>query len=250
LRVEFQEVDVPPNWERRGSTYLYNRHINALVHLPFKSKKAVDFDIAEFDIDYPRRRITDNYATAQYHNNMAVHWLNQDNLKYAYIHLRQAIELYPAAAYFWTNLGSLYRRTGDDIRAEASWLEALKIDDEPSAMSNLARLYVEKNEPVLAAWYEKGVEAHRQKNPFYLFDLGEAAYDAGHYSEATSWLKKAIRLREDEHEFHRLLGLSYLQMGDKKSALRSFYRAERYADGDAQRRHYNQKQRLIVQVSH
>ena len=250
LKVEYQEVEVPPNWERRGNSYLYNRHINALVHLPFGATKAVDFDIAEFDIDYPRKRITDNYATAQYYNNVAIYWLDQDELKPAYLNLRKAIDLYPNAPYFWTNLGSLYHHSGDDVRAEASWLEALKLGDEPSAISNLARLYRRKNEELLATWYEQDAEKHRRRNPFYLYDLGDTAYDDGNYLEAVSVLKKAVRLREGEHEFYRLLGLSYLQLGEKKSALHSFYRAEQAADGKAMRRKYNEKQRLLVQVAH
>lgn len=250
LKVEFQEVDVPPNWERRGNSYLFNRHINALVHLPFSSSKAVDFDITEFDLDYPRRRITDNYAMAQYYNNVAVHRLGQDELKPAYLNLRKAIELYPHAPYFWTNLGSLYHHSGDDFRAEASWLEALRVGDEPSALSNLARLYRRENEEALAAWYDKRAEKYRRKNPFYLFELGKTAYNDGDYPEAVSLLKKAVRLRQGEHEFHRFLGLSYLQLGEKKPALRSFYRAEQSADGDVQRRRYNEKQRLLVQVVH
>ncbi len=250
LKVEFQEVEVPPNWERHGNSYLYNRHINALVHLPFGASKAVDFDIAEFDIDYPRKRITDNYAMAQYYNNMAVFWLDQDELKPAYLNVRKAIELYPNAPYFWTNLGSLYHHSGDDIRAEASWLEALKMGDEPSAISNLARLYRRKNEESLAAWYEKSAEKHRRKNPFYLYDLGDTAYADENYSEAVSLLKKAVRLRDGEHEFYRLLGLSYLQLGEEKSALQSFHKAEQVADGKAMRRRYNEKQRLPVQVAH
>ena len=250
IKVEFQEVEVPPNWERRGNSYLYNRHINALVHLPFGYQKAVDFDVAEFDIDYPRKRITDNYAMAQYYNNVAVYWLDQDKLKPAYLNLREAIELYPVAPYFWTNLGSLYRRLGDDVRAEASWLEALRMGDEPSAMSNLARLYRNNSEELLAAWYEKGAEKYRRKNPFYLYELANITYDDGAYSETISLLKKAVRLRKDEHEFHRLLGLSYLRLGEKKAARHSFYRAEQAAEGEALRKQYSQKQRLLVQVAH
>lgn len=250
LKVEYQEVEVPPNWERRGDSYLFNRHINALVSLPLKGKQAVDFNVEEFDVDYPRRRITDNYAKAQYHNNMAIYHLDSGQIRDAYLNLREAISLYPHAAYFWTNLGTLYRRKGSDERAEAAWLYALDLDAEPSAMSSLARLYSAQGEEALADWYGAQVERYRRKNPYYLYELGETAYAGGEFAKAAKLLRKAVHLREDEHEFHRLLGLSYLQLGKSSAARRSFSRAEETATGETQRRQYNQKQRLLAQVNH
>ena len=117
-------------------------------------------------------------------------------------------------------------------------------------MSNLARLYRQQNQELLAAWYEKSAEKYRRQNPFYLYELANIAYVDGAYSETVSLLKKAVRLRKDEHEFHRLLGLSYLQLGEKKAARHSFYRAEQTADGEVLRKQYSQKQRLLVQVAH
>jgi Flp pilus assembly protein TadD len=250
LDVEFQEVDVPASWDRRGDSHLFNRHINARVRLPFKGEQAVDFAMSEFDVEYTRRRISDDYAKAQYHNNMAIYWLDQKQLKPAYLNLREAINLYPRAAYFWTNMGTLHRRAGDPMRAEAAWLEAIEIADEPSAISNLARLYQQQGRQQLAKQYADAAESYRRKNPYYVYELGEKAYQRGDYHEAVSWLKRAVRLREDEHEFHRLLGLSYLHLGDIATALRSFDSAEQSAESDVDREHYNQKQRLLAQVVH
>lgn len=250
LNVEFQEVDTPPSWDRRGESHLFNRHINARVLLPFRGEQAVDFDIAEFNSEYDRHRITDDYARAQYHNNMAIYWLDEKQLKPAYLNLREAITLYPKAAYFWTNLGTLYRRAGDPLRAEAAWLEAVRLNNEPSAISNLARLYEQQGEDQLARKYADSVENYRRKNPYYLYGLGQEAYEAGDYQEALSLLRRAVRLRDDEHEFHRLLGLSYLHLGNEAAAVQSFSLAEEAAKNDVDRERYNQKQRLLVQAIH
>lgn len=250
LEVEFQEVDVPPSWDRRGDSHLFSRHINARVSLPFKGEQAVDFNMADFDIDYPRRRITDEYAKAQYHNNMAVFWLGAKQLQLAYLNLREAIGLHPQAAYFWTNLGTLHRRAGDSLRAEAAWLEAVRLADEPSAMSNLARLYEQQGRRELAMQFADAAENHRRKNPYYLYDLGEEAYRSGDYPGAIALLRRAVRLREDEHEFYRLLGLSYLHLGDTAAALRNFDLAEQAAENEADRERYSHKQRLLAQVVH
>ena len=250
LEVEFQEVDVPPSWDRQGESHMFNRHVNARVRLPFKGEQAVDFNMSEFDVEYSRRRITDEHAKAQYHNNMAIYWLDKRQLKLAYLNLREAIGLYPNVAYFWTNLGTLHRRAGDYLRAEAAWLEAVRLADEPSAMSNLARLYRQQGKKQLAMRFADAVESYRRKNPYYIYGLGEEAYQAGDYDKAISLLRSAVRLREDEHEFYRLLGLSYLHLGDKAAALRNFDLAERAADSEVDRERYNQKQRLLVHVAH
>ena len=146
-------------------------------------------------------------------------------------------------------MGSLYSRAGYGTRAESAWLEALALDDDPSAMSNLARYYDAAGEEERALWYAQRVEQYRQRNPYYLYDLADAAYQRGDYPEAQALLQRALKMREDEHQFHRLQGMVHLKTGDREDALRSFQLAEEYASSEHERRIYNQKQRLIVQVS-
>lgn len=246
LKVTYQEVDVPPNWEQRNDTYFYNRHINALVHLPWREQKAVDFNIDEFDSSYPRQSISDNYALAQYFNNMGVHWLEQQRYDLSFIHLREAIRLQPRAAYFWTNMGSLYSRAGFGAYAEAAWLRALDIDKDPSAMGNLARYYTGLGETERAHWYMTRVEHYRRQNPYYLYELAEAAYREGEYEASLDWLHQSLRLRDYEHRFYRLQGLVHLRLGDAASAKHSFELAERHASNDEERDVYTWKQRLIA----
>jgi len=249
LKVSYQEVEVPANWERRSDTYYYNRHINALVHLPFRGKQAVDFNMDEFEASYPRRSISDNYALAQYFNNMGVHWLEEGDYARAFVYVREAIRLQPWAAYFWTNMGSLYSRAGYTDRAESAWLQALEIDDDPTAMSNLARYYASAGEQALADWYTQQVETYRRQNPYYLFELARTAYQNEGYEESLAWLEQSLQLRDTEHRFYRLQGLAHLQLGNKEAARRSFELAARHASSESERGMYNRKQRLIAQAS-
>jgi Flp pilus assembly protein TadD len=249
LKVSYQEVQVPPNWERRNETYFYNRHINALVFLPYRGQKAVDFNISEFDTDYQRRSISDNYALAQYFNNMGVHWLEEQHYATAFVYLREAIRLQPRASYFWTNMGSLYSRAGYPARAESAWLEALQRSEDPSALGNLARYYGTIGREDLADWYAERVEGYQRQNPYYLYKLARSAYERKEYNESLAWLRQSLKLREDEHRFYRLQGLAELKLGKPERARQSFGLAERYASSDHERRVYNHKQRLIVQVS-
>jgi Flp pilus assembly protein TadD len=249
LKVEYQEVDVPPSWERLGDNHLFNRHINARVILPFQGEQAVDFNMADFEVEYKRKRVSDDYARALYYNNMGVYWLGEKQLDQAYLNFREAILLQPETAFFWTNLGTLHRRTGDDLRAETAWLEAVRLADEPSAMSNLARLYARQGKHQLAVQYAETIEGYRRKNPYYLHNQAEQAYSRDEYSEAISLLRRAIKIRSDEHDFYRLLGLSQLRIGNNDAALRSFELAEETAKSEADRRRYSHKQHLMAQIS-
>ena len=245
VRANFQEVDVPPSWTLQGDTYLYNLHVNVLVKTAHK-EQVIDFDIASYNKNYHRRVISDQTALAQYHNNMAVYWLSENEIELAFPHLQFALSVRPHTAYFWTNLGTLYRRGGKLEEAEAAFLTAVKIGNDPTAMSNLSRLYQQLGEPQLAHYYAEKTELFRARNPYYLFHLAEKAYAQADYEQAQELLEKAIRYRKDEHEFYRLLGLSHLQSGDRANAERRFKQAARLVDEPGQRERYNHKLHLLA----
>ncbi len=131
----YQEVDVPPSWEASGNTWLYNKHLNALVDLP-GTTMMVDFAVDVVETEHRRRVIDDYEAQARYHNNMGVHFLSEGELDDSFRHFRRALQLEPRTSYFWTNLGTLYRRLQLYDAAEESFLIAVKISAEPAAMSN------------------------------------------------------------------------------------------------------------------
>jgi tetratricopeptide (TPR) repeat protein len=64
-----------------------------------------------------------------------------------------------------------------------------------------------------------------RKNPnnsYYLQRLAEAQFDLGKYREAAESYKKAIKLAPYRPMLHYGLGLVYVKLGDKKSALKEF----------------------------
>ncbi len=245
LEVHFQEVTVPHNWERQGETWMYNRHINAWVDLDAGDTFVIDFNVNPRFGENKRRLISDREALAQYHNNMGVYWMLRQRFDLSYLHLREAISLADGEAYFWTNLGALYHRAGDGPRAEAAWQHALETGREPSASSNLARYYRRAGNAELAAYFEGQVRRFRRLNPFYLYEIAESAYYRGDYEESISDLKKAIRIRDNEEQFYRLLGLNYVKTGDAELAREAIAKAAEYTLSETAKRSYNQKLRLL-----
>ena len=110
LQAEFNDVDVPPVWNLQNQNMLVlYRHINSIVTWRDGSREVVDFDMGEYEIHFPQRRISDEAAIAQYFNNRGMEFLFQDNTIDAFRYLRKAIEIAPDVSFLWLNLGTLYR---------------------------------------------------------------------------------------------------------------------------------------------
>lgn len=248
IDAQFQQVDVPPNWAQQDGVYAFNLHINALINSR-PVDKVVDFNLQDFDADYPRRAMSDEKATAQYHNNKAVEALSQNDFSTALLQLRTAISLDPKASYYWNNLGALYRRAGHVDAALASYQIALSISPEPIAMSNLARHFRKAGNADAAVFYENKIRYFRDKNPFYHYQLAKQSYAKTDYKSAQKQVRRAIKLDKYQHRFHRLMALVQLQHGDRESAKHSFERAAKLANEPKDRAVYARKLALLASAS-
>jgi Flp pilus assembly protein TadD len=264
LDARYQEVDTPPDWSFKDDTYVLNRHVNVLVDLgrgaatqevlgslvrrPVSlGEHVVDFNLEDFRTSYDRRTISDARALAHYYNNLAVESMRADDTASALLYFRQAAQRDSLFSPTWTNLGILYLREGHPAHAEAAYLQALKADSgDLVAMSNLASLYDRLGDQRRAALYRKEVIDHRQRNPYYRFQLAREAFLARDYDAAIGHLKYAVGRKKNEDQFCFLLGLSYLKKGDEGAARRWLLRAEELAATDALKNRYSDKiERLL-----
>jgi len=240
LNVQFQEVDVPPDWTQDSDAFVLNRHVDVFVNLGADGTRVVDFNIGDFKANYEMRTISDAMALAHFYNNVGVERMLSGDTGSALACFRTAIAnadrgFSPA----WTNLGTLYLRNGHPAHAEAVYLQALDVNDSDLvAMSDLARLYERQGDLERAAAYRKRVARHRWLNPYYRFELARRAYAAKHYDEAISHLKYATRERPKEDRFCHLLSLCYLAKGDVRAARRWLSKAQEVAPTDALKRTY------------
>lgn len=246
VKVAYQEVRIPPTWSVSGETHFFNLHINALVDLPHK-QQVVDFDLRS-DARGKTRPVSDFAAASQYYNNMAVHYITLGDWPAAFLHSRRAINMRPRTGYYWANLGTILRHSEDQAGAEQAYLLAIEISGEPSAVSNLARLYKSQGRVEEAAEYAARASYHRSQNPYYLQIMAKQAYAAGDYQESIRLMRKAIRLLPQEDEFHRTLGLSYLQLGETEKAEKSFLLAAENAKRAEDRQLYARKLELLKKI--
>jgi tetratricopeptide (TPR) repeat protein len=251
LKVQYQEVDVPPDWTLDNDTFVLSRHINIFVDLGLAGTRVVDFNIGDFRTSYDMRRISDARALAHFYNNMGVERLQVGDTAAALSFFRKAIadndRLFSPA---WTNLGTLYGRNGLLVHAEATYLQALKARKwDLVAMSNLARLYERRGDEERAADYRKKVFHHRMRNPYYRYNLAREALAEGDVGTAIDHFKFAVRKRPIEDQFCFQLGLAYLRKGDEKAAQRWFARARELAATDALKNRYSGKIEALLRRS-
>ncbi len=240
LRAQFQDVDIPPDWSLDNDTLVLNRHVNVRVEIEPSGTLVVDFNVADFRASYDMRTISDTEALVQYANNVGFERMQAGDRASALAFFRKAIissdmRFSPA----WTNLGTLYLRSGHLTWAEAAYLQALQADKANLvAMSNLAHVYERTGDAEGVASYRKRVAAYRWRNPYYRYQLARQAFADGDYDAAIDHLRLAIRRKRNEDRFYQLLGQCYQRKGDQRAARRWLARARDVAASQVLRHPY------------
>lgn len=235
LRATFQSVEVPPSWAYDGTVVIAN-HVNAAVRTGGGVQTIIDFNIEPYEGRRHIRGVADTYALALFYTNLGAEALLRDEHAAALVYLREAARVHSDLPGVWVNLGVLYARNGKYEHAEAAYLRALETDgNEPSALANLALVYQALGESDLAAEYGQRVQRYRERNPYYHFTAAARAYEQLQFDSALSSLRKAVRLKPDEHEFYALRGQVQTALGRSRDATQSFERARAYEQAEAVR---------------
>lgn len=237
LDAAFQEVDLPPDWSLDNDVFVLNRHVNVRIDLGSAGERVIDLNIDDYRSRAETRVISDARARAHFFNNVGVERLQAGDTVGALACFRSALaegdrQFSPA----WTNLGTLYLRAGLPTAAEAAYRQALAADGgDTVAMSNLAHLYELQGDVEQAAAFRRQVARHRNRNPYYRYQLARRAFEARDFDAAIRHLKAAVRTKPDEASFCRLLGRSYLELGKERRGRRWLARADASTAGGSSR---------------
>jgi predicted Zn-dependent protease len=99
-------------------------------------------------------------------------------------------------------------------------------------MTNLALVYQALGETTLAEEYRDRVQGYRERNPYYHFASATRAYQERQLQDALAALRKALRLKPDDHQFYELRGRVEAALGKSRDATESFERARAYAEAE------------------
>lgn len=241
LRAYFKEVDEVTSRDLKGEMLVANRHMFAEVEID-NGVAAVDF-LPGTEKAYKRvRRISDLRAAAHFYNNLGGERLLDGDAAGAAKLFQRALAADDTLVPAWTNLGVAERRLKRFAEAEASYRRALAIDaSEPTALANLAGLYlalgrVKDAEPLLTR-----VNAYLADNPFHHFRVGTEALRSGDPDGALRHLREAARRQPDEVQFQVGLADVFLALGDAAQAREALEKALRSTREPEQRAAINRR---------
>jgi len=124
-------------------------------------------------------------------------------------------------------IGSFLAHTGRKEEAEASYIEALRLQpDNPLALNNLGYSLVERNDRLGEALelIQRAVDA-APDNPSFLDSLGWAYFKMGKLEEAERYLSMAVGSETKSPTVHEHLGDLYERLAKKELALKAWQKA-------------------------
>jgi tetratricopeptide (TPR) repeat protein len=236
LTATYQSVEVPPTWSYDGQVVIAS-HVNAVVRTGVGHETVVDFNIRAAQEDQRSRRVSDSYALGLFYTNLGAEALLRTEYAASLAYLREAVRVHPGIAGIWVNLGVLYARHGHYEHAEAAYLRALAVDRyEHSALANLVLVYEALGNSELTEQYRDRVQGYRERNPYYHYAVATRAYEQREFDTALTSVRRALRLKSDEHEFYTLRGQTLSALGRARDAQQSFERAREFEALDSARR--------------
>jgi tetratricopeptide (TPR) repeat protein len=226
--VRYQSVFAESAWSRSGNLYFSSGHVNlTLARMSLDSRWGIEKDSA-WRVDFlppdelrgqRSRVISEETIIAMYMNNRAAESLAQGHLDDAYAWAREAVRQSPAFLSAYNTLGVVYLRHGNARQAEKILQHVLAREPENTvAMSNLVRALGELGRSAEAAQLGQQLAAIEPFPPFYFFDQGMAALQAGNFASARELFNKELKRAAYHHEFHFWLAIADLGLGDAAEA--------------------------------
>ena len=232
LIVHFQIARVPPTYDAVRGVLIRNNHVNILVeggqfYYGGTRDVTIDFNL-EDPTGYPTRRVSDGYGIGLYYNNISVEQWKRGDVRAAFTYLLKAFRASGGDQNpdLWVNLGVYYLQGGHHRQAIEAFDVARSLDPRNhSAVGGLARAYEGLGDLRQAAEYDSQLSRYRKRNPYYHFARAQLAFGEQRYTESLDILKRAIRLRDDDHRFYNLQGMTFRELGNLRAARSSWTKA-------------------------
>lgn len=251
LEVRYQQVHTEDVWVRDGDLVQLVGHVNlslgrgqSMVH---RASSPIEWLTVDFvpldDAQHLRSRVIgEARVMAMYYNNKAAEALSAGRTGEAYWWAKAAVETdraYPGAL---ITLGVVMHRQGLLDKAELASRAALRFDPEnPAALHNLASILHASGRIDEAAATSRLLKSVQPDNPIETYKTGLVAFQHGDYPRARDAFRSALRRAPEDQEFHFMLGMSYLRLGETSAALEQLQRAQALAPNAARQRAYAAK---------
>ncbi|MBL7852334.1 MAG: tetratricopeptide repeat protein [Cyclobacteriaceae bacterium] len=103
----------------------------------------------------------------------------------------------------------------------------VKDPDNADAKTKTAMTYMSSESPMKGIQMLREVVEANPRNELALFNLGMLAIQSGQYGRAVDWFEKLLAVNENHLQGNLLLGVAYLNQGDKKKARQQFEKVKK-----------------------
>ncbi|MGH8212871.1 MAG: tetratricopeptide repeat protein [Rhodanobacteraceae bacterium] len=228
ITVTFQEVYDFDTWSRNAEFAILSQHVNLMLGPREPGVRIYQSAVTPLIVDFlpPQevagavsRPVSEQTVIAMYMNNRAAEVMVGGDIDRAYWFARAALEADPGFANAANTLGVIYLERNRLAPAEHAVRYALQREpDNVSAMSNLAGILTEEGRTAEARTWEKRLAEIQRHPPFYFYDRGVAAMQAGRFEEAARMFEKSLSQRPYDVPSHFELALAAVHLGDIRRA--------------------------------
>ena len=259
IQVTYQEVSHFDTWSRDAGFAILSQHVNLVLGPRSSGNRYFQGDDVPMIVDFlPSRQmadavsrpITQQTVIAMYMNNRAAEVMVGGDLDRAYWFARAALMADPAFANAANTLGVIYHRRNDLVPAEQAMRYALRLDpDNVSALTNLSRVLTQEGRTEEAQALEKRLAEIQRHPPFYFYDRGVEAMQAGQYANAARLFEKALSERPYDVPSHFELAIAAMHLGDMRRARKQLELAEKNSTTPESRAIYAAKLRHLKSLN-
>jgi tetratricopeptide (TPR) repeat protein len=227
LRVTYQSALTDETWSRAENLYLLSSHVNISLEKRLSSLGwdrnatgvVIDF-LPQNEIRGLRtQEIGEHTVLAMFMNNRAAEALVRGQVDDAYWWVRGAIGHDARFAGALNTLGVIYKQKGELAQAEHVFNHILAQQPENVlATGNLASTLRSAGRVDEADALAARLAKLEPYPPFYFFNLGRTAMNAGDYAVARDLFAREVRRADYNHEFHFWLAQAYFKLGEVDKA--------------------------------
>ena len=259
IHVTYQEVYDFDTWSRDAGFAILSQHVNLVLGPHAPSARLFPSGATPMIVDFlpPRqvagavsRPVSEQTVIAMYMSNRAAEVMVGGDIDRAYWYARAALEADPRFANAANTLGVIYLQRHHLVPAERAMRYALQREpDNVSALSNLSRILAAEGRHAEARVLAKRLAQVQSHPPFYYYDHGVKAMQAGEFKEAARLFEKSLSQRPYDVQSHFELAIAAAHLGDMQRARRELALAEKNSTTPQSRAIYAAKLRHLQSLN-
>lgn len=236
--AEFQQLE-RRTWHRYGTHIVAEQHVNLVVEAR-DGTYVVDLrpGVAWLSGAAPFHQVADHRVLAEFYSDFGFFELVHGRPDAALRWMTYGTTIDPRCAYAWSNRATMHAQMGDLAAARACYERALAIaprgDHALVGYVEVLRRLGTPEDLRRAQKLERRAQALRERNPYYHWQLAEAAVRAGNWAAADKAMRRALDLKDDDPEFYHTWIPVLRQLGRNRDADRA---ARQLANLEGERLH-------------